>query len=87
MAMEQDTSLPTFLSRRALHAKLKPELTSGSFSNWLARATTRWGFPEPVRFGERSVSWNEREVIDWLANRPRGGRFDGRRARRSGEAA
>lgn len=88
--MEHDTcrahTVPTFLSRKALHARLKPELKPLSFANWLGRAVAKWGFPEPVRFGARGVSWREDEVIAWLDSRPRGGRFDGRRSGR-GEAA
>lgn len=89
MKHEESQSLPTFLSRKALHARLKPELTPDSFNNWLARASARWGFPAPVRFGARGVTWNEREVLAWIEARPRGGTFAGRRRTNStsGEAA
>ena len=28
-------------------------------------------FPEPLRIGDRAVRWPEREIEDWLADRPR----------------
>ena len=30
-------------------------------------------FPKPLRTGTRSVAWVEREVLDWIAARPRAG--------------
>ncbi len=79
--------LPNFLTRRALHAKLKPELTGPSFNNWLARARAKWGFPDPVSLSPRSVAWDEQAVLRWISSRPRGGRFDGRRRTSPPEAA
>ena len=28
-------------------------------------------FPEPVRVGPKAVRWNEEELEDWLASRPK----------------
>jgi len=30
-------------------------------------------FPKPIRIGARAVRWVEREVLDFIASRPRGG--------------
>ena len=30
-------------------------------------------FPKPIRIGSRAVRWVEREVLDFIASRPRGG--------------
>ena len=30
-------------------------------------------FPKPLRVGNRAVRWVEREVLDFIASRPRGG--------------
>ena len=30
-------------------------------------------FPGPIRIGARAVRWVEREVVDFIASRPRGG--------------
>jgi len=62
-----------------LHQRLKPHLNVRSFDNWIARAIAKEGFPQPVRLGARSVAWSELAVVEWIASRPRGGKFDGRR--------
>jgi predicted DNA-binding transcriptional regulator AlpA len=72
-------SLPRFLSRRILHEHLRPGLSARAFDNWLLKATRLWGFPQPVRLGARSVAWSDVDVAAWVASRPRGGRFDGKR--------
>ncbi len=30
-------------------------------------------FPKPISIGSRTVRWVEREVLDYIASRPRGG--------------
>jgi prophage regulatory protein len=30
-------------------------------------------FPQPIRIGARAVRWVEREVLDFIASRPRAG--------------
>ena len=30
-------------------------------------------FPKPIRIGARAVRWVEKEVLDFIASRPRGG--------------
>ena len=30
-------------------------------------------FPKPIRVGTRAVRWVEKEVLDFIASRPRGG--------------
>lgn len=72
-------TVPNFLPREELRRRLRPGLNALAFSNWLQRAMTHWGFPKPTRLGARSVAWCELEVAAWLAERPKGGRFDGKR--------
>jgi hypothetical protein len=75
-------SLSTLLTSEALHQRLHPDLTVGSWRNWLKLAIKGRAFPEGIRVGDRAVLWSEAEVISWLESRPRGGRFDGRRRTR-----
>jgi len=79
MKKDQTTILPPLLSADALRQRLRPELSPGSWRNWLWRAISEWGFPKAVRIGERTCAWREDEVMRWLESRERGGRFDGRR--------
>jgi hypothetical protein len=72
-------SLPALLTSSALHQRLHPDLTLGSWRNWLKLAIKKHAFPAGVRVGDRAVLWREDEVLAWLEGRPRGGRFDGRR--------
>jgi hypothetical protein len=76
---DETTVLPALLSAEALRQRLRPNLSAGSFRNWLWRAITEQSFPKGVRIGERSCAWREDEVLAWLESRERGGRFDGRR--------
>lgn len=48
------------------------------------------GFPDPVRFGARTVRWKRTEVLAWIESRPRGIRpseIDRARARRQQEVS
>jgi hypothetical protein len=62
-------------------------MNKASFANWIFRAMKDYGFPQPVRVGLRSVAWSVPEVQVWLASRPRGGTFAGRRTKPAPEAA
>ena len=73
-------SLPTrILVRKLLNAMVRPDLSQGAFANWLTRESRDHEFPRPVRIGRRACGWLEHEVVAWLATRPRGGVFSGRR--------
>jgi predicted DNA-binding transcriptional regulator AlpA len=72
-------ALPMLADRARLHATLKPDMGKASFDNWLHRSMKLHGFPLPIRTGARSASWLVSEVQAWLASRPRGGTFAGRR--------
>jgi predicted DNA-binding transcriptional regulator AlpA len=79
--MEQSAAVLTLqmIGREGLRSALKPTMTSASFSNWLHRAIKDRGFPPPIRTGQRACEWSVLEVQNWLASRPRKGRFFGRR--------
>ena len=86
--MEQTrTVVPVLLNVEALRQRLKPHLKPTTFHNWLNRASAHYGFPQGLRLGERTRAWREDEVMAWLESRERGGRFDGRRATSSPQAA
>ena len=48
------------------------QLTALSTSGIYA-AMARGDFPKPLKLGARGVAWREREVLDWIDSRPRGG--------------
>jgi predicted DNA-binding transcriptional regulator AlpA len=75
--------LPRLLSREELHLRLRPNLKSQSFLNWLWKATHRHGFPRPLLLAGRSVAWREDEVRDWVESRPRSNRQNGPRCSRA----
>jgi len=77
--------VPLLLDAEALRQRLRANLTKGSWRNWLARVTKSQGFPKPLCLGSRgSLAWDENEVLAWLQERRRGGRFDGRRRGQKG---
>ena len=55
---------------RLLRRQEVEALTALSCSS-LYRKMREGTFPEPIRVGSRAVRWRERELVDWLASRPR----------------
>lgn len=55
---------------RLLRRREVEALTALSRSS-LYRKMREGTFPEPIRVGSRAVRWRERELVAWLASRPR----------------
>ncbi len=86
-AAQPEARAPHLLSTEQLRQRIRPDLSPRSFFNWLFRARADLGFPAGIRVGARRCLWSEAEVAAWIASRPRGGRFDGRRRASGGTPA
>ena len=56
------------MSRPRIHGRLQP---SDATSAYVLMAPA--GFPSPIRIGARAARRVQREVLDFIASRPRGG--------------
>jgi predicted DNA-binding transcriptional regulator AlpA len=65
------TPMTNLLSREQLRAAIGRGQKTGSFNNWLARATRERRFPRPLVIAGRSVAWRQDEVQAWIDAQPR----------------
>ena len=59
------------LSGRYIHRRQGAQDKSGLGRSALYYAMEHYGFPRPIKLGERAVGWFDDEIEEWLATRKR----------------